>query len=323
MESTYLYDEFTTLTAGVGFKLFPFGRVYKGGKARDITPEFAKTIKLPHFTAPIKLGSHDDTTPAGGFITALEVREDGLYAIPEWNEAGKKAIENGAFRFNSPEIIWEGGLENPKTGDIIRAPMIIGDALLHTPHLGNDTALYSVEPINNKENDMEDNITVPKNLWDKFSAYLDSLITPAAPQTVEVIPDEYKAAKVERDALKAQAIEREQAEALKVRVEKFESELKETKADPTLAEVLADLPEEKAGAIMKQFRALSEQIGATDVLTQEQGSEGGEIADPKAAFNALVLKYSAEKKADYNTAFEIIKTENADLFASAFAKKEK
>lgn len=322
MDSTYLFDEFTTLTAGEGFKLFPFGRVYKGGKAHDITPEFAKTIKLPHFTAPIKLGSHEDTTPAGGFITALEVREDGLYAIPEWNEAGKKAIENGAFRFNSPEIIWEGGLENPKDGSVIRAPLIVGDALLHTPHLGKDTALYSVEAIN-KENDMEENITVPKNLWDKFTAFIDSRLSPPEPQTVEIIPDEYKAAKIERDELKNKIAEREQAEALKVRIDKFESELKETKADPALAAVLADLPEEKAGEIMKQFRALSAQIGANDALIEERGAEGSEIEDPKAVFNALVLKYSAEKKVDYNTAFEITKTENADLFVSAFAKKEK
>lgn len=322
LDSTYLYSEFTTLTPGSGFRLFPFGRVHKGGNVYDITPEFAKTIKLPHFAPPIKLGSHEDETPAGGFITSLEVRDDGLYAIPEWNEVGKKAIDSGSFRYNSPEILWQGGLQNPKDGIVIRDPLIVGSALLHMPHLGNDAALYSVEPIDNKEIDMLENVTVPKNLWDKFNAFIDSRITPPEPQKVEVIPDDYEAAKRERDEFKSK-IDAIEAEKIRTtRVEKFEAELKETKADPALADLLADLPDEKADGIMKQFRALSEQINASALLG-EKGSEGGPIDDPKAAFNALVLKYGAEHKVDYNAAFEIVKTENPELFSAWAVKKEK
>ncbi len=317
MDTTYLYDEFTTLTPGEAFKLFPFGRVYKNGKAHDITPEFVKQIHLPHFTAPIKLGSHEDTTPAGGFIKALEIREDGLYAVPEWNEAGQKAIADGAFRFNSPEILWEGGLENPKDGSVIRAPLIVGTALLHTPHLGNDVALYSVQPIKETKI-MEENYTIPKSMWDKFTA----LLNPPQPEKVEVVPEDYEAAKLERDEYKSKLVAIEAEKERKARVEKFEADLKETKADPTMAELLADVPQDTADAIMKQFRALSERVDET-ALTGEIGTEGGEIKDPKAEFNALVLKYAAEKSVDYNSAFEIIKTENADLFVQAFAKKEK
>lgn len=165
---------------------------------------------------------------------------------------------------------------------------------------------------------MQENISVPKNLWDKFVSLFDEKLTPTEPKTI--VPEDYEVAKQERDEYKAKLAEIESAKALQVRVDKFSTELKETKADPTLAEVLADLPEEKADAIMKQFRALSEQISLEDKLTKEQGAEGGAIEDPKAAFNALVLKYAAEKKVDYNSAFEIIKTENSDLFVSAFSK---
>jgi hypothetical protein len=249
-----LIQDFVTVKPGEAFRLFPFGTIYKNGKRRDVTPEFAKTINLPHFRAPIKLGSHDDVTPAGGFITGLEVREDGIYAVPEWNEQGLKAMQDGAYRYNSPEILWSGGLENPSDGSAITAPLILGTALLHTPHLGEATALYEVEVIEtNKEQNMEENVTFPKSIFDRFIAPLFE----RKPETVEVVktvePEDYAATKQERDELKAQ-MEAQQAAAIKAgRVEKFTASLKETKADVTLAELLAELPDEKAELVMSQF----------------------------------------------------------------------
>jgi phage I-like protein len=318
MEKVSIIDKFITLTPGDGFRIFPFGSIYKNGVKREMTPEFAKQITLPHFRAPIKLGSHDDTTPAGGFITKLEVREDGLYAIPEWNDAGKKAIQDGAYRFNSPEILWEGGLENPTDGSMISAPMVLGTALLHMPHLGEATALYSIEPTTTEEKLM-DNVTFPKEIWDKFFAPI--FAREPEVQTVEVVkePEDYAATKIERDELKAKIEAQEAAGARKARVEKFTAELGETKADPALSDLLADLPDEKAEAIMRQFKALSEQINET-VLTDEKGAEGATAEDPKAAFNAAVLSLSADKKISYNAAFEEVKQAQPDLFL-AWAKK--
>lgn len=318
--SDYLLAEnFVSVTKGDGFRVFPFGAIYKNGVKREITPEFARTIKLPHFKPPIKLSSHDDSAPAGGFITGLEVREDGLYVIPEWNEAGLKAIQEGAYRYNSPEILWSGGLENPTDGVVISGPMLLGTALLHTPHLGESTAMYSIEKITGVSN-MEENITLPKGFFEKYVA---PLLSKPEPEVKTVVPEDYEATKLERDNFKAQ-IEKQEADKLRAgRVEKFSAELAEVKADPTLDELLADLPEEKAGAIMKQFRAYNEQVNASALLG-EQGSNGGAIEDPKAAFNAIVLKYAAEKKVDYNTAFEIVKAENPDLFTAwAVVRKEK
>lgn len=329
MENTYLVDDYVSVKAGEGFRLFPFGRVYKGGKAHDITPEYAKQIALPHFKAPIKLGSHEDTTPAGGFITALEVRDDGLYAIPEWNEEGDKAMNNGAFRYNSPEILWEGGLEDPKTGGVIRAPMIIGTALLHTPHLGNDAALYSVQPI--QENQME-NVSIPVSLWDKFTAFIDGKIALPESQKVEVIPDDYTAVKDELSALKAEKAEREKAEALTALKSEITAQLQkkedygmsfvELKSADEAAAILSGMSDEQRDWVMRNFRAFIAQAD-TSALLREKGNEGAGIEDPKAQFNALVLKTASEKRIDYNFAFELVKAENADLFVSAFAKKEK
>ena len=322
--NTFLYDKFVNTQVGDGYRLFPFGNVVKNGKVREITAEYAKLFKLPHFKPAIKLGSHEDATPAGGHIVALEVREDGLYAIPEWNEQGAVAIRDGAFRYQSPEVIWDdGGLEDPQSGDYIMGPLILGDALLHTPHLGENAAMYSVEVKTNKEIDMQENM-IPESVWDKFTAFLDAKLKGLQPEKVEVAPDDYEATKIERDEFKTklETIELEAQHAAKV--SKFETELQETNADPSMAALLAGVPAEAAEEIMKQFRALSAQIDETK-LTEEQGVEGGgEIQDPKAAFNALVIKYGAEKGLPYNKAFEVVKVDNADLFVQAFAKnKEK
>ena len=301
--------------------MFPFGKITKNGKTRDITPEFAASIKLPHFKPAIKLGSHEDATPAGGHILSLEVRPDGLYAVPEFNDKGAQAVADGAYRYHSPEMIWEGGLEDPTTGEAISAPLIVGDALLHTPHLGESAALYSIEEITQESNNM-DNMTIPTSFWDKFIAPLLAKNQEVKEVIVEkvVAPEDYAVTKTERDTYKAQ-IEKQAAEmARKSRVEKFDAELKDTKADKTMPELLADLDLEKAEAIIKQLKALSAQIDASKVTGEEGTTGDGGEGDPQASFNAAVLNLmKTENITNYVTAFDMAKLKHADLF-KAWAK---
>lgn len=319
-----LLEEFINVKAGEPYRLFAFGKIVKNGKVREITPEFAATVKLPHFKPAIKLGSHEDVTPAGGHIKALEVRPDGLYAIPEFNDKGNQALLDGAYRYHSPEIIWEGGLENPADGSVITAPLIMGDALLHTPHLGEAASLYSVEIIeSNKEQNMtQENFTVPASFWDKFIAPL--LNKPAEiKEVVKVVePEDYSTTKAQLEQYKAE-IEKQKADALRgERVAKFSAELDDTKVEKnaTLAELLAELPEEKAGLVMKQFKALSAQINDSAIAGEQGTPADGIVDDPKAAFNAAVLNIVKEKQINYNAAFEAAKTSHADLFKAAFAR---
>jgi hypothetical protein len=286
-----------------------------------ITPEYAAKFKLPHFKPAIKLGSHVDETPAGGHIVGLEVRDDGLYAIPEWNDQGLAAIRDGAYRYQSPEVLWDdNGLEDPSSGDYIMGPLVIGDAMLHTPHLGEAAALYSVEIITG-ENQMAENDVIPASFWDKFTAFVDSRIHKAEPEKIVVAPDDYEATKKQADEYKAKLDAIERDAQFNARVVKFETDIKQTDANPELAKALAGLPEETAEAIMRELRALSERIKVSN-LVEEKGTEGAAVEDPKAAFNALVLKYAAEKNMPYNKAFDIIKAENKELF-TAWAVKEK
>lgn len=322
METTYLLDNYTAVKTGEPYRLFPFGKIVKNGKVREITPESAAAFKLPHFKPPIKLGSHDEKTPAGGHMQKLFVRNegdsrtDGLWVLPEWNDKGGQALADGAYRYHSPEVIWEdGALENPTDGSMINGPLILGDALLHAPHLGEATALYKVE-INTGVQNMEENISFPRGF---FEQYIAPLLKRAEPEVKTVVPEDYESTKQERDNFKAQ-IEKQNAEVeRKGRIDKYSAELAETKADPTLAELLADLPEDKSELVMRQFKSLSEQIKDSN-LTEEQGTEGAPVGDAKAEFNAAVLAISAEKKIVYTAAFEEAKIKHADLFKSAFAK---
>jgi hypothetical protein len=335
--NSVIIEEFVNVKAGEAYRLFPFGKIVKGGKVRDITPEFAATVRLPHFKPAIKLGSHEDVTPAGGHMVALEVHADGyesctlcktgeckthgLFVVPEYNDKGSQALLDGAYRYHSPEIIWDGGLENPDGTGAINAPLIMGDALLHTPHLGEAASLYSVEVIesNKEQTNMNENITVPTSLWDKFIAPLLHK-EPEVKEVVRVVePEDYSATKAELETFKAQ-VELQKAETeKKARVEKFETELKETKAPANLAEILAGLTDEQAGALMKEFRALSEQINVTEIA-KEVGTPADAIDDPKAAFNAAVLAVVKEKGINYNAAFEHVKNSQPEMFKSAFTK---
>ena len=338
MASIFLVDDFVSVSAGEPFRLFPFGKLVKGGIERNITPEMASSFKLPHFKPPIKLGSHNDETPAGGHIVDLLVKEDGLYAVPEFTQKGIKAIEEGDYRYHSPELIWEdGGLENPKTGEVIMGPLIVGDALLHTPHLGEATALYSVNPIEKGDNIMGDTVNVPATVFEKlFAPLLVKKEDPAPvveqedPEVVEVA--KFEALQVEADAYKAkiEAMEtKEKADALKATImAEFDTEdygmsyIELGKAEGA-AEMLAKMDDEVRSWVMTNFKALSKQI-AEGALMEEHGSggAGGSEDNPVALLNAVVQAKSIEDKISYPDALALVQVEQPDLVATAYPEKE-
>lgn len=325
METTYLRDDFVTTRPGEPYRLFPYGRIVKGGKSRTITPEYAARIRLPHFKPPIKLGSHRDETPAGGHIIGLEVRADGLYAIPALNEKGEAAVREGHYRYQSPEIMWDDGyLEHPETGERIQGPLIVGDALLHMPHLGEAAALYSVEINEGDETMSEGTVTVPASWVDRFNTWLDRVTNDSQPgdqPPPPAVPDDYaalqaKAAEVDQLAARIATMEAEAAK--QARLSHFAAEVGKTKvARDGAAEMLAGMTEEQSAWVLQQFAALSAQIDES-ALTGEIGITGGGPVsnDPKQALNAAVLAKMKEAKVDYNAALELVKVEQPDLFTA-------
>lgn len=315
--TSYFIDSFLTVKPGEPFRLLPFGTLVKNGKRREITPELARRFKLPHFQPAIKMGSHDDTTAAGGHIVGLEVREDGLYAVPEFNERGAAAIAAGAYRYHSPEILWEGALENPQTGDPIVGPLIVGDALLHTPHLGEAAALYSIEV----KKSMDEQVSMPASLFERFMAAIspkspDPTPEPAAPVVAEV--EKFEALQAERDDLAAKVATMEAAQARGAKVQQFASELAETTLaeDAELHELLADLEGEKAAAIVQRVKAISEQARVA-ALTEDVGASGSDAGgDPATMLDAAVRERMTKTGENYGTALMGVGRERPELMAA-------
>lgn len=317
MDSIYLIDEYASVAPGDPFRLFPFGRIVKGGKAIDFTREMAAKFRLPHFKPPIKRGSHAEDAPAAGFIVGLEVREDGLYAIPEYNEKGLQTVQDGDYRYQSPEVVWGDGpvFEDPTSGKYIHGPLVVGDALLHTPHLGEGAALYSVTTIQ-EETDMSEmeTVQVPKTFWDQFVAFFQPKREPEPAPEPEPAADveQFEAAKAEAAAYKAE-LDTLKAEATKKeRVDKYTAAVKETRATHDLGELLAGLPDETADRILQEFKALSAQIKESN-LTDELGT-GGEGADSEGLLAAIKTKVAGGM--NYNQAFEAVRAENPELVTS-------
>ena len=323
-EHLYLLEDYVATRPGEPYRLFQFGRIIKNGKVREITKEVAAAFKLPHFKPPVKLGSHDETTPAGGHIIGLEVREDGLYAVPEFTDKGAQALEEGSYRYHSPEVIWsDGGLEDPVTGEMIQGPLIVGDALLHTPHLGEAAALYSIEPI--KKEQTMDNVQIPVTLWEKFLAALhiggpepvEPAPAPVQPRADEpAIPEEFKARLAEAEAYKAEIEAMKAEQAKKARLEAFGAELQSTKysGNTEAAELLAGMTEEQSGKVLEYIKALSAQIDESK-LTGEVGSAApGAVVEGEEAINAAVKAEMEASKVGYVQAFEAIRARNPELF---------
>ena len=320
-DSMYLLDEYVNVKAGDPIRLFPFGKLVKGGKAREITADLASKFRLPHFKPPIKLGSHDDETPSGGNLTRLEVRADGLYGYPEYTDKGAKALEEGDYRYHSPEVIWEGGLEDPTSGEIIEGPLIAGLALLHTPHLGEQAALYTVEQTNTQGGKpMSETVEVPKGLWDKFVAWFDKTAEPKPepspePEVPEIDAEEFEATKLKAEEYKAELEAFKAEQEKKARIDKFAADLKEAElVIEEGAEKLADLDDEQAEWVLTQFKALSNQADTSELFA-EKGTTGESLPEnPVEKLHALVQAKAQEAGIDYNAAFKLIQIEQPELF---------
>lgn len=330
--SSYFVDEFVSVQPGEPFRVLPFGPIVKRGKKRIVTRELAKRFNIPHFQPAIKLGSHKDETIAGGHLTGLFVRDDGnketdgLWSTNTLNENGSTAITEGHYKYHSPEIIWEdGALEDPKTGEAIPGPLIVGMALLHTPHLGEDTAFYSAEIT--EDIMTEETVQVPKTFWDsiveKFTFQKPDEPETIKPETIKPIdPEQLTAIEGERDDYKAQ-LDTMKAEQDKVelfgairegfKAEEFGADFKAYGEDEDAIEMLASMTEDQRKWTVQKFGALSARVEAS--LTGEKGSGGaGADTDPRAALDQAIQAKATEAKVDYNSAKAILVKEQPELF---------
>lgn len=316
-------DDFVSLTPGKPIRLFPFGKLTRAGKVIEFTKELAAKMKLPGYKPAIKLGSHDDVTPSGGFIEDLTVGEDGLYAVPSFTDKGAKAVEEGDYRYHSPEVIWDGKLEDvTKEGGFIAGPLITGLALLHDPALGASSALYQVSPISNKEQKMETQVLEQIQEEHKsFLAKLGEFFTAKKEEAADA--DKFAALKQERDDMAAKLAERDEKDKKDALLAQIKGEFAKEEYGASYVELgkaeeaagmMASMTEEQRAWCMKNFRALSAQIKESG-LTEEKGKQGEEThVEGADAADAKIKAYAAEKKISYNEAVSELLKEQPDLY---------
>ena len=314
------YD--ASVRPGEPFRLFKYGDLYKGGVKRTVAKD--KPFKLPHFKPPIKLGSHKDETPAGGFITGLELRDDGIWAIPEFTPEGEKALELKSYRYHSPEVIWEGGgLEDPETGNVIEGPFIVGVALTHTPHLGESTALYTYQELD-MEKELE-TVAVPKDFFESITAFFKREPKVEEPEDKR---DEFEAVIQERDNYKTQldAINAEKAEkelfasvAKEFETEEYGAAFKAIADEDGAVEKLAKIKDEEVRSwVLEKFAALSAQ---KDVLTEEIGDDNP-LPEGVDSFGAAVDAYVKEYKVAYDEAVIKVASDKPELYKAYVGGKK-
>jgi hypothetical protein len=115
-----------------------FDAIIKNFETESREPNFAgKLIDFEH-------GSFDATKPnteAAGWITALEIRAEGLFALPRWSDSGHAALAGGRYRFVSP--VWM------KSDCVQLEPSVIRPTKLYNAGLTNHANIRGMAPITN------------------------------------------------------------------------------------------------------------------------------------------------------------------------------
>jgi len=142
---------------GAPFRVMPVGTFKRGERTLEITPERIREMAAnyeagrPRWNIPIYFGHPTEEKPdppKAGNVKRLFVRDDGLYAEPEFTPEGEKAIADGAYQYESPGVLWklngsaytdEHGKEHDNIIDHV--------ALTNRPFFGQNVALFSADGV--------------------------------------------------------------------------------------------------------------------------------------------------------------------------------
>jgi len=121
---------------------------------KEIIRQMAENFKnnIPHYPPPVNI-AHNDELGGYGIVKDLEARNDGLYALLELTEEGKKLLEEQKFRFVSSEFTSE--YQDKKSGKKVGS-VFLGLALTNRPahpgvqeiQLGDDVTMVKLAVVN-------------------------------------------------------------------------------------------------------------------------------------------------------------------------------
>jgi len=140
-------------SAGKPFRIFPIGDFKRGDRTIDLTKERLAEMKAnyeadrPRWKAPIYAGHPTDTQPDPpklGNVASLELKDDGLYAIPEYSDKGKELVDEESYQYVSPGVLWKlaGASYTDEEGNEFDN-VLDHVALTNRPFFGSRTAIFS------------------------------------------------------------------------------------------------------------------------------------------------------------------------------------
>lgn len=216
--------------------------------------------------------------PAQGWITAVEMRDNGLWGSVEWNELGKQTLSDKQYKFISPEFYTM--YEDPQTHEIYRN-VLIGAALTKSPYFKElEAVIFSDKNIKNKFNENKNNNMNLTDLIAKDIATLTDEEKAFIKDNSADLTDEQK----ETYAAIIEVKEEEKTEETSTETEKTEEEApadeekveEETPAEETPAEEPA--PEEGTEKVEASEKNKSVMISASELATLKDNAAKGELA---------------------------------------------
>ncbi len=182
---------------GEPFRVMPVGTFKRGQRTLTITKADLEAMAAnaqggnPRWAIPIYFGHPTDTNPdppTVGNAKKLFVKDDGLYAVPEWSADGEKAVKDGAYQFVSPGVLWsKNGSEYTDDQGNKHDNVVDHIALTNKPFFGKHTALFSEPGV--LDNFQMDSGTKTNHMLKVIRGLAQSLLT-ALDVAKEVDPDE-------------------------------------------------------------------------------------------------------------------------------------
>jgi len=141
------FTDVVTFTEWV--RILPKGVFKRNGQTIRLDDEFLRRIKenfdkgVLGRDVPVNFEHQYTALGAAGWVKALEIRDDGLYAQIEWTDVGKEALEKQRFKYVSVEL---GGAVDPITGKDLGLDVLTGIALTNRPFFKGLTAIAAADP---------------------------------------------------------------------------------------------------------------------------------------------------------------------------------
>ena len=205
--------------------------------------------------------SHFSGGEAAGWITKLEMNEEGLFADVDWNEDGQKAVDDKKFKYISIEF--DEDWEDPETNERHGATLL-GAALTNIPFIKKmDKVLSEFDELEDQDKvKFKESIIEPKQKGNKKMTLAEIL------EATKGLSESEK-----NDLLKGLGVNLDEVKQLKEKVE-----LAERKAE--FAKMLSEkkvVPAQEEAFINGDMKAFAE--ASTKVnLNEAEGSEGGNSA---------------------------------------------